>query len=88
MDLAEEAKKTIEEIISDAEKGEYHWDIFARWQGFKKEWSQEDRDTWDNLMKKVHKNIDGTRVLDPPLTSKEKAWAMDLVRRAMEWGVC
>ena len=79
---------TIDEIISDAEKGEYHWDIFDRWQEFKKEWSQEDRDIWDNLMRKVRKDVDGARTLDPPLTSKEKAWAMDLVRRAMERGLC
>lgn len=86
--MAEETKITIEEIISDAEKGEYHWDIFDRWQEFKNEWSQEDRDIWDSLMKKVRKNVDGKSVLDPPLTSKEKVWAMDLALRAVEWGIC
>jgi hypothetical protein len=88
MHLAETTGIAIPEIISDAEKGEYHWDIFDRWQEFKKEWSQEDRETWDSLMKKVRKNADGERVLDPPLTSEEKVWAMDLARRAMEWGIC
>ena len=82
-----ERKININRVISDAEKGILHWDYYNKWQEFKKGWSDEDRMKWDEIKDRLHKNGSGQRFLEPPLTDKEKAWAMDIMRRAMERGI-
>lgn len=85
---AEKKGISVVEIISDSEKGVYHWDYYEWWQEFKKGWSQDDRIKWDKLRGRLHKDVDGKRILEPPLTHEEKIWAMDMMRRAMERGFC
>jgi hypothetical protein len=86
-----EAIKTtisIEKIISDGEKGIAHWDYYNRWQEFKNEWSAEDRSRWNEITGRMHKDVNGRRVLEPSLTGEEKSWLMSIALRAMEWGFC
>ncbi len=84
--MAEKKDIKVEKVISDAEKGILHWDYYERWQEFKKEWSEEDKRRWNEITGRMHKNRNGKMFLDPPLTDNEKVWAMDIMRKAMEWG--
>ncbi len=80
-------KTDINKVMSDAEKGIFHWDYYDKWQEFKKALPYEDRMKWDEIKDRMHKNENGQRFLEPPLTDEEKAWAMDIMRRAMDWGI-
>ncbi len=78
----------LERIISDGEKGIVYQDYYNSWQEFKKGWTAEDRSRWDEITRRMCKDANGRRVLDPPLTDEEKSWAMGIALRAMEWGFC
>lgn len=79
---------SLDDVMSAAEKGIVYSNYYNDWQGFKEEWSQEDRAIWDSLLKRVNKGADGKLSLIPPLTSKEMAWVMGVYRRAEERGLC
>ncbi len=79
---------SLEEAIFAAEKDLIYLNYFDRWQEFKKEWSLQDKKNWDSLLARVRIDEGKKKRLEPPLSSDEKVWAMDLIRRAIEWGLC
>jgi len=63
-------------------------DYLSVWEDFKKGWSLEDRTVWNNLLKRVDRDVYGKFRLKQPLSFEETVWAENLVRRAEGRGLC
>jgi hypothetical protein len=51
----------------------------------KKFWSEEDSNILRGLLIRVTIDDEGHKILIPPLTRHERAWATDFIWRAMLW---
>jgi len=79
---------SLKRIIAAAEQGMVYIDYLSVWEDFKKGWSLEDRTVWNNLLKRVDRDVYGKFRLKQPLSFEETVWAENLVRRAEGRGLC
>lgn len=79
---------SLKRIIAAAEQGMVYIDYLSEWENFKKGWSLEDRVFWNNLLKRVDRDVYGKFRLKQPLSFEETVWAENLVRRAEGRGLC
>jgi hypothetical protein len=79
---------SLKRIIAAAEQGMVYIDYLSEWENFKKGWSLEDRVFWNNLLKRVDRDVYGKFRLKQPLSFEETVWAEHLVRRAEGRGLC
>lgn len=86
--MSHKIRPDLGQIISSVAMGQIDEDHFERWQRFKGLWSVKDRDRWEDLLSRMHKNPDGTTSLDPPLSAEEKVWAKEFIRRAEALDLC
>jgi len=85
---AENRRMSLKRIIAAAEQGQVYIDYLSEWEDFKKGWSLEDRTVWNNLLKRVDRDVYGNFRLKQPLSFEETVWAENLVRRAEGRGLC
>jgi hypothetical protein len=85
---AENRRIGLKRIIAAAEQGLVYIDYLSTWENFKKGWSLEDRTVWNNLLKRVDRDVYGNFRLKQPLSFEETVWAEHLVRRAEGRGLC
>lgn len=85
---AEDRRMSLEQIIAAAERGLVDIDYLSEWENFKKGWSLEDRVYWNELLKRVDRDVYGKFRLRSPLSFEETVWAEIMVRRAEGRGLC
>ena len=86
--MSQKIRTDLEEILRLGTAGIINKEHFERWQRFKEQWSVDDRTRWQILFSRIHKRLDGTAELEPPLSDQEKQWAKDLVQRAEALDLC
>jgi hypothetical protein len=79
---------SLERTIAAAERGLVDLDYLSEWEDFKKGWSLEDRGYWNNLLKRLDRDVCGKFRLMAPLSFEETVWADNMVRRAERRGLC
>jgi hypothetical protein len=84
----QKARPDPEEILRLGAAGIIFTEHFERWQRFKEQWSVDDRTRWQLLFNRIQRKPNGTVILEPPLSDREKQWAKDLIRRAEALDLC
>jgi hypothetical protein len=79
---------SLERTIAAAERGLVDLDYLSEWEDFKKGWALEDKVYWNNLLKRVDRDVYGKFRLISPLSFEETVWAENMVRRAEGRGLC
>jgi hypothetical protein len=84
----ENQRVSLEQIIAATERGLVDRDYRTKWEDFKRGWSLEDRAFWNNLLKRVDRDVYGKFRFRSPLSFEETVWAENMVRRAEGRGLC
>ncbi len=79
--------KRLIRIISDGEKNRIDLDQFKKWSEFKEEWSEKDKAYWENLLKRVSNDSECKRALSISLSYEEKTWIINVLNKAIDYGI-